>query len=153
MVDSLGGGKKMTKWMTYPRKNTVTKNINGNPGPTLIPHYILQWLLSGLDITDLDEAVQFYCDQGIADSTRKTYKSALQRFSNFCDLYSITTPFPVSESMLCYYASYLAAQKLSPQTIKTYLASIRHTQITLGLPKPKEYSSLPRLKLILEGIK
>ncbi len=135
----------------------LAKNINGNPSPTVIATSLYFTVAAapkpGLDITDLDEAVQFYCDQGIADSTRKTYKSALQRFTDFCDLYSIMTPFPVSESILCYYASYLAAQKLSPQTIKTYLAGIRHTQITLGLPEPKEYSSLPRLKLIQGGIK
>ncbi len=54
---------------------------------------------------------------------------------------------------MCYYSSYLASQHLSPSTIKTYLAGIRHTQITLGLPEPKEYSSLPRLWLVQAGIK
>ena len=54
--------------------------------------------------------------------------------------------------MLCYFASYLATQNLSPQTIKTYLAGIRHMQITLGLPEPRAFSSLPRLRLVQEGI-
>ena len=85
--------------------------------------------------------------------TRRTYKSALRKFSEFCELYSIMTPFPVSEAILCYYASHLSSQNLAPQTIKTYLAGIRHMQITLGLPEPKEYSSLPRLRLIQMGIK
>ena len=67
-------------------------------------------------------------------------------------MYSITIPFPVSEAILCYYATYLAGQQLSPQTIKTYLAGIRHTQILLGLPEPREFSSLPRLRLVQSGI-
>ena len=33
-----------------------------------------------------------------------------------------------------------------------YLAGIRHTQIRLGLPEPREFSSLPRLKLVQAGI-
>lgn len=59
--------------------------------------------------------------------------------------------FPVSEILLCYFASYLTTH-LSPQTIKTYLAGIRHTQIRLGLPESREFSSLPRLRLIQAGI-
>ena len=67
-------------------------------------------------------------------------------------MYSILTPFPVSESLLCYFATYLACQHLSPQTVKVYLAAIRYMQITMGLPEPREYSSLPRLRLVQSGI-
>ena len=67
-------------------------------------------------------------------------------------MYSIVSPFPVSESILCYFASFLGCQQLSPQSIKTYLSGIRHTQITLGLPDPRQFSSLPRLHLVQAGI-
>lgn len=100
----------------------------------------------------MDSAVHYFCTKGIASSTQKTYQSALNRFAQFCTSYSIISPFPVSESILCYFASHLACQKLSPQTIKTYLAGIRHTQITLGLPEPRAFSSLPRLRLVQSGI-
>ena len=105
-----------------------------------------------LDLTSLDGTVQFFCQHGIANSTQKTYKSALRRFTNFCEMFNVLSPFPVSEAILCYFASFLANQKLSPQTIKTYLAGIRHMQITLGLPEPREFSSLPRLRLVQAGI-
>ena len=105
-----------------------------------------------MDISQLDSAVHYFCEQGLAESTRRTYQSALRRFAAFCSLYSILSPFPVSESLLCYFCSYLACQHLSPQTIKTYLAGIRHTQITLGLPDPKDFSSLPRLQQVQSGI-
>ena len=107
----------------------------------------------GLDLSQLDGAVQFFCSKEIAPTTHRTYQSGFKRLANFCSLYNILTPFPVSESILCYFTTYLASQKLAPQSIKTYLAAIRYMQITLGLPEPKEFSSLPRLRLLQAGIK
>ena len=78
--------------------------------------------------------------------------SSIETFAVFCSTYDILSPFPVSESLLCYFATYLACQHLSPQTVKVYLAAIWHMQITLGLPEPKEYSSMPRLRLVQSGI-
>ena len=43
-------------------------------------------------------------------------------------------------------------QGLSPQTIKVYLSGIRHMQITIGFQELKEFSSMPRLKLVQSGI-
>lgn len=107
---------------------------------------------AGLDIPQLDGTVQFFCAQGIAQSTRQTYNSALKKFSEFCSMFNIVSPFPVSEAILCYFASHLATKNLAPQTIKTYLAGIRHMQIVLGLPEPRAFSSLPRLRLVQAGI-
>ena len=100
----------------------------------------------------LDPAVHHFCEQGIAPNTNKTYQSALHRFAQFCSMYSILTPFPVSESLLCYFATHLPCQQLSPQTVKVYMAAIRYMQITKGLPEPREYSSMPRLRLVQSGI-
>lgn len=58
----------------------------------------------------------------------------------------------MSEPVLCYFATYLACQNLTPQTIKTYLAGIRYMQITLGLPEPRQFSSLSRLQQVQSGI-
>ena len=38
-------------------------------------------------------------------------------------------PFPVSESLLCYFVASLARQGLTPTTIQTYLAAVFHAQI------------------------
>ena len=46
----------------------------------------------------------------------------------------------------------MAHQGLSPQTIKVYLAGIRHMQISIGLPDPKEFTSMPRLCMVQSGI-
>ena len=61
-------------------------------------------------------------------------------------------PFPVSEIVLCYFVSFLGGQGLSPSTIKTYLAAVRHMQVCLGFPEPREVSSLPLLKLVQAGV-
>ena len=96
--------------------------------------------------------LDIFCSQGIAPSTYKPYQASLKKFSIFCSTYDILSPFPVSESVLCYFAAYLACQHLSPQTVKVYLAVIQYMQITLALPEPKEYSLMPRLRLVQSGI-
>ena len=133
----------------------LCKMPNVDCTPSIIPHSLLQWLLHpNLDWTlpQLDRTVQFFCSQGIAQSTRQTYNSALRKFAEFYAAFEIISPFPVSESILCYFSSYLATKHLSPQTIRTYLSGIRHMQIVLGLPEPRAFSSLPRLRLVQSGI-
>ena len=59
--------------------------------------------------------------------------------------YNVFNPFPVNEKLLCY--------DLAPQTIKVYLSAIRSMQLSLGLPPPREESTLPVLKRVLDGIR
>ena len=54
---------------------------------------------------------------------------------------------------MCQFAAFLANQGLAPQTAKTYLAAIRNLQLSLGLPDPRDTSTLPRLKLLLAGVR
>ena len=76
----------------------------------------------------------------------------MKRFSTFCEKYRVEVPFPVTEVLLCSFAAALADEGLAPQTIKSYLAAIRNTQLSLGLPDPRDHSSLPVLKRVLAGI-
>ena len=46
----------------------------------------------------------------------------------------------------------MADSGLTPQTVKSYLSAIRNTQLSLGLPDPREQSSLPMLKRVQAGI-
>ena len=52
-----------------------------------------------------------------------------------------------------YFATFLAGQGLRAQSIKTYLAAVRNLQLMMGLPDPRDTTSLPRLRLTLTGIK
>ena len=64
----------------------------------------------------------------------------------------MSCPFPASESLLCYFVVFLARQGLEPSTIKSYLAAVRHVQISEGLPDIRQ-SALPRLQLVQTGIR
>ena len=46
----------------------------------------------------------------------------------------------------------LAPSSQTPQTIKSYLAALRNTQISMGLPVPRDHSSMPLLKRVQAGI-
>ncbi len=76
----------------------------------------------------------------------------MRKFNAFCTLYTICTPFPVTEMLLCSFAVYLAELGLASQTIKGYLSAVRNTQLSLGLPDPRERSALPVLKRVQAGI-
>ena len=78
---------------------------------------------------------------------------AYRWFLNFCDQFKVLAPFPVSELLLCYLVAFLAQEGLAPSSIKLYLAAVQHKQVRLSLsPAPRSESSLPRLKLVLNGI-
>ena len=104
-------------------------------------------------MSSLEASVQKYFQAGLATSTQSTYNAALRKFHSFCIAYNILSPFPVTERLLCYFIAYLADQGLSPQTGKVYLAALRSMQISLGLPDPREQSSLPVLKRVQDGIR
>ena len=53
---------------------------------------------------------------------------------------------------MCSFAAFLADDGLKPGTIKAYLAATRNLQLSLGLPDPRDHSSLPILKRVLTGI-
>ena len=104
-------------------------------------------------MSDLASSVQGYFRAGLASSTQTTYKAALKRFYNFCTQYAVVSPFPVTEQILCYFSAYLADQGLAPQTGRSYLSAVRSMQISLGLPDPRDHSSMPILKRVQAGIR
>ena len=77
----------------------------------------------------------------------------MKKFHKFCTAYRITDPFPVTERTLCYFAAFMADEGLAAQTGKSYMAAVRNMQLSLGLPDPREQSSLPVLKRVQAGIK
>jgi len=65
---------------------------------------------------------------------------------------SLTVPFPVSEQLLSRFAAYLYKEGLRGGTVKSYMAAVRHAQISLGLRDPC-MSDMPQLGYIIRGIK
>lgn len=87
----------------------------------------------------------------LSSSTHRTYTTRINRFNKFCTDNNINTPFPLSQSLLCYFVSYLADQGLSTGTIKVYLSALRHKQVALGFPDP-QHATMPKLKVIINGV-
>lgn len=104
-----------------------------------------------MDLTALDRAVQGYFEQGLAQSTRNSYRSAKRRYLAFCDEARIS-PLPVTEHVACSFVAHLAQQGLRAGSIMLYLSAIRHLQICAGLPG-LERAEWPRLSYVLRGIK
>ena len=65
-------------------------------------------------------------------ATHRTYQAACRRFLAFCTRFSIYSPFPLTENLLCYFTD----EGLAPLTGKAYLLALRNLQITLGFPDP-----------------
>jgi hypothetical protein len=76
----------------------------------------------------------------------------MKKFHTFCERFQVSDPFPITEGLMCSYAAHLADQGLAPQTIKSYLAGVRNMQLSLGLPDPRDHSSLPILRRVQAGI-
>ena len=82
------------------------------------------------------------------------YKSGTNAFIEFCLQYRRLTPrhsiLPATEEILMLYASYLSL-KVSPPTIKVYLAAVRNLHMEAGFPHLFDnFMLLPRL---IRGIK
>ena len=76
----------------------------------------------------------------------------MKRFWSFCKKFDVADPFPVTEHLLCAFAANLGDDGLADGTIKSYLAAVRNTQLSLGLPDPRDRSTMPILKRVQAGI-
>ena len=99
----------------------------------------------------LDSTVEFYFRNGLATSTQKAYTSAKRRYLQFCQEKGLT-PLPAAEHQLCQFVSLLANQSLCHNTIKSYLAAVRHLHIAEGYGDP-HISRMAKLEQVLRGIK
>ena len=104
-----------------------------------------------LDLTVLEKGVQRYFENGLAAGTRRTYQAGINKFIKFCNSYNVSSPLPVSVSVLYSYISHLANSGLSYSTIKTYLSAIRYLQIANDFLEPRVVP-MPKLNLVERGI-
>ena len=132
----------------------LSKVPQASSTPVALPSTLIELLLdhTGLDLSSLAGSVQRYFEEGLAPNTRRSYDSAMKKFNKFCTQYHIPDPFPVTEHLLCCFAAYMADEGLAPQTGQSYMAAVRNVQLSLGLPDPREKSSLPVLRRVQAGI-
>ena len=119
---------------------------------TLTPQYIDTKSNHWLGLAASAPAAQRYFRDGLAPSTRHSYYLAMKKSTTFCEHLQVLCPFPVTEGLLCSFAAFMADAGLVLQTGQSYLVAIRNIQLSLGLPDPREQSSLPALRRVLAGI-
>lgn len=66
--------------------------------------------------SSLESASHKYFVGGLAEGTRRSYSSAQKRYVAFCTGQNLQ-PLPLEEGKSCLFATYLAEQGLSPQTV------------------------------------
>ena len=69
----------------------------------------------------------------------------------FCEK-SAAISLHTTEKQLCRFVAYLREEGLRYQTVKTYLAAVRHMQISHEMGDPK-IGSMARLELVVRGMK
>ena len=100
----------------------------------------------------MDRAVQELFNLGIAESTGRVYKTAQRRYLSFYRDYA-QNAIPLSDNVLCLFVAFLALQGLKHQSIKCYVAGLRHLQIQNGGGDPFALARFPRLEYVLKEIK
>ena len=63
-----------------------------------------------------------------------------------------TSPLPLTEDVLCLFVAHLMQEHLQFTSIHTYLSTVRHLQITAGIPDPFTPNALPRLSYVLVSL-
>ena len=104
-----------------------------------------------LDVTELVPTVHKLFTAGLAPATQKVYHSGENRYLSFCEAAKLTA-FPASEQVLLLFVSHLHQNKLTAGTVKSYLAAVRHAQISRGLGNP-QIQGMPQLEYVLKGVK
>ena len=99
----------------------------------------------------LEGTVEELFAAGLADTTRRTYRTGANRYTVFCSQLDVTA-FLVSERSLSLFVAHLAVRERKASTAKSYLAAVRHSQIALGLGDPR-VGDMPQLEYVLKGLK
>lgn len=98
----------------------------------------------------LTRQYEFFLENSLATSTRRSYSSAQRKFQSFCASIGRLPPCPANEETLCMFVSFLA-RTLQHPSIKVYLSAVRQLHIEKGHSDPLE--GCARLHLALRGIK
>ena len=104
-----------------------------------------------LDVVRLVPTAHKLFEAGLADTTKRTYRSGEERYLRFCEAAG-NPPFPVREEIIILFISQLHVEGLAPGTRKSYLAAVRYEQIRRGLGDPEIYK-MPRVKYVIKGPK
>jgi len=93
-----------------------------------------------------------FMQTGLAKSSKSTYSAGQRRYPHFCHGAKIKA-IPRSKRALTLLITHLVVSNASHGPIKIYLSAVRHMHICRGLHKHFKQQLIPRLLLILRGVK
>lgn len=99
-----------------------------------------------------DELLKF-ASYSLAPATKLAYQTGENKFLQFCNHFRVEQYQPIipaSETILCYFAVYLA-RTVKHDTIKAYLTAVKHLHLRSNFTL--EWDKFVRLQYILRGIK
>lgn len=102
-----------------------------------------------LDLRSLEREACRFLEKGLAPSTAHTYKSGKATYCEFCTRFNLS-PLPASEDQLILFVADLA-QTRSYNTIRVYLAAVRHLHVVNNFGNPLEGKL--KLDLTLRGVR
>ncbi len=82
--------------------------------------------------------MQNFASFSLAPATVKSYQTAFETFKSFCEKFDVWRQGsidPADETLLCYYATHLA-KTVRHDTIKNYLAALKHQHLLRNLDLP-----------------
>lgn len=100
-------------------------------------------------VVGLDHRAADLVQEGWAPRSKAGYATAVRRYLNFAQSYSMQ-PLPLSETKLLRFIAYLDLDSLSHRTVSTYLSGLRAWVIAIGLQPPVIWS--PRVKLAVRSL-
>ena len=72
--------------------------------------------------TEIDDLVE----SSVASNTWKVYKTAVDSFQNFRQLYDMSQSWPTPLNDILFYIAYLSHTNHSPSTVVTYISGLSH---------------------------
>ena len=100
------------------------------------------------ELKDLQVKRDHYFHKGLASNTHRTYSSAQRQYLAFCERHNLLA-VPGDENTMLLFITELAT-RISPQSIKVYMAGVRALHISNGFHNP--FTNTVKLQQTLRGI-
>jgi len=82
----------------------------------------------------LDVDVENWFSRGVSRNTQLAYKTAVQTFSRFRDLYGLALVWPIPQSHIVMFIAYCFEKSYSPSSITTYMSGLSFSiRLTAGI--------------------
>ena len=96
--------------------------------------------------TEIDDLVE----SSIASNTWKVYKTAVDSFQNFRQLYDMSQSWPAPLNDILFYIAYLSHKNHSPSTVVTYISGLSHFHKLHNFPDNTQVFVVGKM---IEGLK